>query len=229
MTNVAAFGAFVDVGVHQDGLVHVSAMANAFVKDPRAVAKPGDVVKVKVLSVDAPRKRIALTMRLSDPAPAGEAPRGGRGGDAKAVRAVNCRGQPACSRRRGAGGGLAAGGGEGRQRVGLARPIREGKRGGPPLRSGSGALLLFSSARGQNLSKPDQPDAALLSGGPSRRRTGADRGGSCVLPGRLEWRRLARLGRRQRHLQRDMLFALRLGRAATGGNGTSVGIGWSGI
>jgi uncharacterized protein len=88
VTNVAAFGAFVDVGVHQDGLVHISAMANAFVKDPRAVAKPGDVVKVKVLSVDVPRKRIALTMRLSDPE--GEAPRGGGSrGDAKAVRAVN--------------------------------------------------------------------------------------------------------------------------------------------
>ena len=66
VTNVAAFGAFVDVGVHQDGLVHVSAMAKTFVKDPRAVAKPGDIVKVKVLEVDVPRKRIALTMRLDD-------------------------------------------------------------------------------------------------------------------------------------------------------------------
>jgi uncharacterized protein len=87
VTNVAAFGAFVDVGVHQDGLVHVSAMSNTFVKDPRAVAKPGDIVKVKVLSVDAPRKRIALTMRLSDPE--AEGPRGGGRGDGKAVRAVN--------------------------------------------------------------------------------------------------------------------------------------------
>ena len=88
VTNVAAFGAFVDVGVHQDGLVHVSAMANSFVKDPRAVAKPGDVVKVKVLSVDVPRKRISLTMRLSDPEGAVEGARPGRG-DAKAIRAVN--------------------------------------------------------------------------------------------------------------------------------------------
>ncbi len=87
VTNVAAFGAFVDIGVHQDGLVHVSAMANTFVKDPRAVAKPGDVVKVKVLSVDAARKRIALTMRLTDPE--GEGPRGGGRGDRKAVGAVN--------------------------------------------------------------------------------------------------------------------------------------------
>jgi uncharacterized protein len=66
VTNVAAFGAFVDVGVHQDGLVHVSAMARKFVKDPREIVKPGDVVKVKVLEVDIPRKRIALTLRLDD-------------------------------------------------------------------------------------------------------------------------------------------------------------------
>ncbi|HEV7861308.1 MAG TPA: helix-hairpin-helix domain-containing protein, partial [Acidimicrobiia bacterium] len=67
VTNVAAFGAFVDVGVHQDGLVHVSAMARRFVKDPREVVKPGDVVKVKVMEVDAARKRISLTLRLDDP------------------------------------------------------------------------------------------------------------------------------------------------------------------
>lgn len=73
VTNVAAFGAFVDVGVHQDGLVHVSAMSKTFVKDPRDVAKPGDIVKVKVLDVDIPRKRISLTMRLDDEAaPQGE-------------------------------------------------------------------------------------------------------------------------------------------------------------
>jgi uncharacterized protein len=68
VTNVANFGAFVDIGVHQDGLVHVSALANKFVKDPREVVKAGDIVKVKVLEVDIPRKRIALTMRLSDDA-----------------------------------------------------------------------------------------------------------------------------------------------------------------
>ena len=66
VTNVAAFGAFVDVGVHQDGLVHISALANTFVKDPRSVVKPGDIVRVKVLEVDQGRKRIALTMRLDD-------------------------------------------------------------------------------------------------------------------------------------------------------------------
>ena len=69
VTNVAAFGAFVDIGVHQDGLVHISAMSDTFVKDPRDVAKPGDVVKVKVLEVDVQRKRVALTMRMSDEVP----------------------------------------------------------------------------------------------------------------------------------------------------------------
>ncbi len=83
VTNVAAFGAFVDVGVHQDGLVHVSAMSKTFVKDPRDVVKPGDIVRVKVLDVDVPRKRISLTLRLDDeatPAPGGGGPRevGGR-------------------------------------------------------------------------------------------------------------------------------------------------------
>jgi uncharacterized protein len=66
VTNVAAFGAFVDIGVHQDGLVHVSALANRFVKDPHEVVKPGQIVKVKVLAVDLQRQRIALTMRLDD-------------------------------------------------------------------------------------------------------------------------------------------------------------------
>ncbi len=66
VSNVANFGAFVDIGVHQDGLVHVSALAHKFVKDPREVVKAGDVVRVKVLEVDVARKRIALTMRLDD-------------------------------------------------------------------------------------------------------------------------------------------------------------------
>ncbi|MFA9489133.1 MULTISPECIES: Tex family protein [unclassified Mannheimia] len=66
VTNVANFGAFVDIGVHQDGLVHISMLSNSFVEDPHSVVKAGDVVKVKVLEVDAARKRIALTMRLDD-------------------------------------------------------------------------------------------------------------------------------------------------------------------
>uniref|UniRef100_UPI004047D222 Tex family protein n=1 Tax=Polynucleobacter sp. TaxID=2029855 RepID=UPI004047D222 len=69
VSNVAAFGAFVDIGVHQDGLVHISALANTFVKDPHSVVKAGQIVKVKVLEIDEKRKRIALTMRLSDEAP----------------------------------------------------------------------------------------------------------------------------------------------------------------
>ena len=63
VTNVAAFGAFVDIGVHQDGLVHVSQLSDSFVKDPHAVVKAGDVVKVRVVEVDVPRKRIGLTMK----------------------------------------------------------------------------------------------------------------------------------------------------------------------
>ncbi|HEY4292718.1 Tex family protein [Luteibacter sp.] len=86
VTNVAAFGAFVDIGVHQDGLVHVSALSHTFVKDPRDAVKAGDIVKVKVMEVDLPRKRIALSMRLDDvpgearggrPGPRDEAPGGG--------------------------------------------------------------------------------------------------------------------------------------------------------
>jgi uncharacterized protein len=81
VTNVAAFGAFVDIGVHQDGLVHVSALSKSFVKDPRSVVKSGDIVRVKVLDVDKPRKRISLSLRLDDetgsqPARSGGAERG---------------------------------------------------------------------------------------------------------------------------------------------------------
>ncbi|MGL4198638.1 MAG: Tex family protein [Allorhizobium sp.] len=79
VTNVAAFGAFVDIGVHQDGLVHVSQLADRFVKDPHEVVKAGDVVKVRVVEVDVKRKRIALTMRKDG----GEAPQPSMRGDAK--------------------------------------------------------------------------------------------------------------------------------------------------
>ncbi|WP_406031526.1 Tex family protein [Nocardioides sp. NBC_00163] len=80
VTNVAAFGAFVDIGVHQDGLVHISAMSDKFVEDPRDVVRSGDVVRVKVQEVDEARKRISLTLRLNDDAPAG-APAKGESGD----------------------------------------------------------------------------------------------------------------------------------------------------
>ena len=76
VTNVAAFGAFVDIGVHQDGLAHVSALANKFVKDPHEIVKPGQIVKVKVMDVDVKRQRISLTMRLDD-APGASSSRSG--------------------------------------------------------------------------------------------------------------------------------------------------------
>jgi uncharacterized protein len=80
VTNVAAFGAFVDIGVHSDGLVHVSAMSHTFVKDPRDVVKPGDIVRVRVLDVDTNRKRISLSLRLDEESPrTGEGARGGEG------------------------------------------------------------------------------------------------------------------------------------------------------
>ncbi len=79
VTNVTNFGAFVDIGVHQDGLVHISALSEKFVKDPREAVKAGDVVKVKVMEVDIPRNRIALSMRMGDTP--GEKIDGPRGGD----------------------------------------------------------------------------------------------------------------------------------------------------
>ncbi|MGC7402574.1 Tex family protein [Pandoraea pneumonica] len=85
VTNVAAFGAFIDIGVHQDGLVHVSAMSTKFIKDPHEVVKAGDIVKVKVLEVDPRRQRISLTMRLNDDLPvagASDRPGAGSGGGA---------------------------------------------------------------------------------------------------------------------------------------------------
>ncbi|MGA5419921.1 Tex family protein [Streptomyces lavendulocolor] len=135
VTNVAAFGAFVDVGVHQDGLVHVSAMSRTFVKDPREVVKPGDVVKVKVLDVDIPRKRISLTLRLDDTADSGADPgsgapkreRGGRPpqqrqGSGGAGGRGERRGGGSGGARSGGGASGAKGGGAGGERRGGARP-----------------------------------------------------------------------------------------------------------
>ena len=109
VTNVAAFGAFVDVGVHQDGLVHVSAMSKDFVSDPREVAKSGDVVKVKVLEVDEARKRISLTLRLDDEPGAdkqrgkGGGRDGAKGGSESGGRAGGGRGAPKGAGQKGAG------------------------------------------------------------------------------------------------------------------------------
>ncbi|WJV45101.1 Tex family protein [Streptomyces flavofungini] len=122
VTNVAAFGAFVDVGVHQDGLVHVSAMSRTFVKDPRDVVKPGDIVKVKVLDVDVPRKRISLTLRLDDEAAQdASAPGGGR--KERGGRPPQQRGG---GRQQGQGGGRDQGGRGGRSKE------RQQRQGPPP-------------------------------------------------------------------------------------------------
>ncbi|PJJ96617.1 RNA-binding transcriptional accessory protein [Lysobacteraceae bacterium NML91-0213] len=93
VSNVAAFGAFVDIGVHQDGLIHISALADRYVKDPREVVKAGDIVKVKVLEVDVARKRIALTRRLDDtPAPREARPEARRDGGGREGRGTGPRG-----------------------------------------------------------------------------------------------------------------------------------------
>ena len=124
VTNVAAFGAFVDIGVHQDGLVHVSAMSRTFVSDPRQVVKPGDVVRVRVLGVDIPRKRISLTLRLDEEAPRREPAR--QGGPR--------RGAPreggGARERGGSGDGGGAGRGRGRQGGGGSRDRGSGGQGG---------------------------------------------------------------------------------------------------
>jgi uncharacterized protein len=110
VTNVAAFGAFVDVGVHQDGLVHVSALSRTFVKDPREVVKPGDIVTVRVLTVDVPRKRIGLTLRLDDEV---GRERGGQGGERGGQGERQAR--PPRQERRGSQGGQGGQGGRGGQ------------------------------------------------------------------------------------------------------------------
>jgi protein Tex len=112
VTNVAAFGAFVDIGVHQDGLVHVSALSRNYVSDPREVVKPGDVVRVKVLDVDAPRKRIALTLRLDDEPRTGGS-RGGNGGGEGRDAGRDGGQRPPRQQRGGNGGGGTGGNGNG--------------------------------------------------------------------------------------------------------------------
>ncbi|HEY9352701.1 MAG TPA: Tex family protein [Nocardioides sp.] len=119
VTNVAAFGAFVDIGVHQDGLVHISAMSDKFVEDPRDVVRSGDVVRVKVQEVDEARKRISLTLRLNDDAPAG-APAKGESGDRS--------GRPGGQRGQGKGG--PKGGGNGGKGGGRPSGNRGGQGGG---------------------------------------------------------------------------------------------------
>ncbi|MGW7099462.1 Tex family protein [Streptomyces sp. NPDC054838] len=131
VTNVAAFGAFIDIGVHQDGLAHVSALSKTFVKDPRDVVKPGDIVRVKVMEVDIPRKRISLTLRIDDEA-TGDRPPGApgqreerRGGG----RPPQQRGQGG-QRGQGRQGGQGAQGGQARTGNGAGGQNRSGGQGG---------------------------------------------------------------------------------------------------
>jgi uncharacterized protein len=150
VTNVAAFGAFVDIGVHQDGLVHVSAMSQNFVADPRDVAKPGDVVKVRVVSVDIPRHRISLTMRLQDEGAAGAA-----GGKSP---------RPASSRPRSSGTGAAdPGRAGGDQRAGGDRRGGQDRRGGSAgqdRRAGSAGQDRRGGSAGQPAKTAGQPPAS---------------------------------------------------------------------
>jgi len=181
VTNVAAFGAFVDIGVHQDGLVHVSAMSRTFVKDPRDVVKPGDIVRCKVLEVDIPRKRIGLTLRLDDdatPAAAERGPSGGGrrdGGGGREGRQAGGGGRDGGGGRPGGGTGGAGGqrgsggaggqrgsGGAGGQRGGGQRDAsgrggqqRGGQRGGQGRDSGGGGAMA-DALRRAGLAGPDK-------------------------------------------------------------------------
>ncbi|HEX3389011.1 MAG TPA: Tex family protein [Streptosporangiaceae bacterium] len=129
VTNVAAFGAFVDIGVHQDGLVHVSAMSRNFVSDPRQVVKPGDVVRVRVLGVDIARKRISLTLRLEEETPGrGGGPRREPGREGPAPAREPGREGPAPGREQGR--SSRPGPGAARERGGAQRGGQRGGRGG---------------------------------------------------------------------------------------------------
>jgi uncharacterized protein len=144
VTNVAAFGAFVDVGVHQDGLVHVSAMSRNFVSDPRQVVRSGDVVRVKVLGVDVPRKRISLTLRLDDEAegapraqkpkgtsqPRDGKPGGGKPGDGKPGDGKPGDGKPGGGRGRGSDQGRGQRGGQSGGDSAMADALRRGGQSG---------------------------------------------------------------------------------------------------
>ena len=172
VTNVAAFGAFVDIGVHQDGLVHVSAMSQNYVADPREVAKPGDVVKVKVLSVDIPRHRISLTMRLKDDGDGRGTGSAGSGRPRSSARPGDNRGADnaggAAAQRAGRGGGR---GGDRADRTGSGG----GRRGAPGDRrdGGTGA----GADRGGNGPAQGTDRRAGAAGSPGDRRGGGGQSG----------------------------------------------------
>jgi len=132
VTNVAAFGAFVDVGVHQDGLVHVSALANRFVSDPREVVKSGQVVRVKVLEADPERKRISLTLRLDDEPSSGGAGSGAASSGKSGGRPQNQERGRNQSGGRGGSPSTGRGGSQGSERGGKQE---QGRSGGKPTRN----------------------------------------------------------------------------------------------
>lgn len=134
VTNVAAFGAFIDIGVHQDGLAHVSALSKNYVKDPREVVKPGDIVKVKVLEVDIPRQRISLTLRLDDEI---GAPTSGRSGGGQNRGAGQGGRGPGQGGGRGPGQGGRGPGGRGPAGQGGGRPGQGSKPADTPMDEGS--------------------------------------------------------------------------------------------
>ncbi|WP_446474111.1 Tex family protein [Actinomadura opuntiae] len=176
VTNVAAFGAFVDVGVHQDGLVHISAMSDKYVEDPREVVKPGDIVRVKVLDVDLQRKRISLTLRLDDEP--GRDQRGGRGGDAR-DRDQRRPGRGGKAARGGQGGGQGAGQGggqSGRQGGGQGGRGQSGRNQGGRNQAGGGR-----GGRGEGRGRDRSGQGGSGSGAmaDALRRAGLDKG----LPG----------------------------------------------
>ncbi len=152
VTNVAAFGAFVDVGVHQDGLVHISAMSKSFVADPRDLVKPGDVVRVKVLAIDIARKRISLTLRLDDEISDQIGAGAGGGSTARPGRGSGGAGRTRSGGSDGAGrpiaGGAGGSGGSASASAGGARSPAEGRRSGQSRQAGKGRSS--SSGRGSS-------------------------------------------------------------------------------
>ncbi|TCC52581.1 RNA-binding transcriptional accessory protein [Kribbella capetownensis] len=146
VTNVAAFGAFIDIGVHQDGLAHVSALSKNYVKDPREVVKPGDIVTVKVLEVDIPRKRISLTLRLDDEVGSGPRTPGNQGN----------RGAGGQGGGRGPSGQGGRGGGQGGGRGGQGGG-QGGGRGGGRGQGGQGGRKQGGQGQNRGGSKADTP------------------------------------------------------------------------
>ncbi|MEV5961588.1 Tex family protein [Kribbella sp. NPDC051952] len=153
VTNVAAFGAFIDIGVHQDGLAHVSALSKNYVKDPREVVKPGDIVKVKVLEVDIPRQRISLTLRLDDEPGAGAGRPGDRGSRPAGNQGGGGRGGQGGRGPSGQGGGGQGGRGPGGQGGGGGRGGQGGRgQGGRGGQGGQGG-----QKQGRGGSQPETP------------------------------------------------------------------------